>query len=136
MKLWACWAQLGLTHLGCCQRTSARKTLQFQHGYVPVKTWQPMSSSCPTSSQPNCVRALGRRKPARNRRGKILYTELLKSWSTLGQCLANSPSHGKLQGSSLQWSSGNTRSPEPQRTPWQNQHYEAMSLRLQCVILQ
>ena len=26
-----------------------------------------------------------------------MYTELLKSWSTLGQLLANSPSHGKLQ---------------------------------------
>ena len=37
-----------------------------------------------------------------NRQGKILYTELLKSWPTLGQLLANSPPHGKLQGSSLQ----------------------------------
>ena len=32
-----------------------------------------------------------------------------QSWSALGQLLANSPSHGKLQGSSLQQSSGNTR---------------------------
>ena len=43
--------------------------------------------------------------------GKILYGELLKSWSTLGRFLANSPSHGNLQGTSLQWASGYTRYP-------------------------
>ena len=41
-------------------------------------------------------------KTVRNRQGKILYTQLLKSWPTLGQLLVNSPPHGKLQGSSLQ----------------------------------
>ena len=45
-----------------------------------------MSNSWSTSSQPDFVRALGRRKTVRNRQGKILYTELLKklaiSWST------------------------------------------------------
>ena len=55
-----------------------------------------------TSGQPDFVRAFGGRKTARNRQGKILYTELLKIWSALDQFLANSPSHGKLQGSSLQ----------------------------------
>ena len=77
--------------------------MQFQHGNVRVKSWQPMSNSWSTSSQPDFLRALGRRKTVRNRRGKILYTELLKSWSTLGQFLANSPFHGKLQGSSSQY---------------------------------
>ena len=66
------------------------------------KVGQLMSNSWSTSSQPDFVHALGRRKTARNRQGKILYTELLKSWPTLGQLLANSPPHGKLQGSSLQ----------------------------------
>ena len=83
-----------------------RRPLQLQHGYVHK---QPMSNPWSTSSQPEFVRALGRRKRARRRQGKIFYTKLLKSWSTLGQLLANSSSHGRLQGSSLQWSSGNTR---------------------------
>ena len=64
------------------------------------KVGQPMSNSWSTSSQPDSVRTLGSRKTARNRQGKILYTELLKSWPTLGQRLANSPPHGKLQRSS------------------------------------
>ena len=38
----------------------------------------------------------------RKRQGKILHTELLKSWSTLGQLFADSASHGKLQRTSLQ----------------------------------
>ena len=65
------------------------------------KVGQPLSNSS-TSSQPGFVRAFGGRKTVRNRQGKILYTELLKSWPTLGPLLANSPPHGKLQGSSLQ----------------------------------
>ena len=77
------------------------RPLQFQHGNVRVKSWQPMSNSWSTSSQPDFARPLGRRKTVRNRQGKILYTELLKSWPTLGQLLANAPPHGKLQGSSL-----------------------------------
>ena len=68
-----------------------------------------MCNSWSTSGQPNFVRALGRRKTVQNSPSKILYTELVKSWPTLGQLLANSPPHGKLQASSLQWSSGNTR---------------------------
>ena len=63
-----------------------------------VKSWQPMSNSWSTSSQPNYVHALGRRKTARKRRAKIWYTELLKSWPTIGQFLANSPRRGTLQG--------------------------------------
>ena len=62
------------------------------------KVGQPMSNSWSTSSQPDLVRALGRRKTVRNRQGKILYTELLKSWPTLGQLLANSPPHGTTAG--------------------------------------
>ena len=55
-----------------------------------------MSNSWSTSSQLDFVLTIGRRKTARNRQGKILYTELLKRRSTLGQFLANSPSHGKF----------------------------------------
>ena len=72
------------------------------------KVGQPMSGSWSTSSQPDLVQALARRKTVRFRPSKIL-SELLKSWPTLGQLLANSPLHGKLQGPSLQQSSGNTR---------------------------
>ena len=47
---------------------------------------QRLANPCPnswsTSSQPDFVRALGRRKTVRSRQGKILYTELLKSWPT------------------------------------------------------
>ena len=46
------------------------RPLQFQHGNVRVKSWQPMSNSRSTSSQPDFVRALGRRKTAQNRQGK------------------------------------------------------------------
>ena len=60
--------------VGCCQRTTTRKPLQFQHGNVRVKSWQPMSNSWSTSSQPDFVRAPGRRKTARNRHSKIFYT--------------------------------------------------------------
>ena len=65
---------------------------------MSTKVGQPMSTSWSTSSQPDFVRALGRRITARNRQGKILYTELLKSWSTLGQLLANSPTLGSCKG--------------------------------------
>ena len=63
---------------------------------------QPLSNSWSTSSQPDFVRVFGKRKTVQNRQGKILYAELLKNWPTLGQLIANSPPHGKLQGSSLQ----------------------------------
>ena len=87
---------------GCCQRTSAKKDpCNFNTEMFVSKVGQLMSNSWSTSSQ-HFVHTLGRRKTARNRQGKILYTELLKSWPTLGQLLANSPPHGKLQGSSLQ----------------------------------
>ena len=66
------------------------------------KVGQLMCNSWSTSSQPDFVHTLGRRRTARNRQGKFLYTELLKRWPTLGQLFANSPPHGKLQGSSLQ----------------------------------
>ena len=70
--------------------------------YSCQKVDQPMSNSWSTCSQPDFVRAFCRRTTARNRQGKILYTELFTSWPTLGQLLANSPPYGKLQGSSLQ----------------------------------
>ena len=85
------------------------RPLQFQPGNVCVKSWQPMSNAWSASSEPDFVRALGRRTTARYRQGKIFYKELLQRWPTLGQLLANSPPHGKLQGPSLQSSSGSTR---------------------------
>ena len=66
--------------------------LQFQRGNARVKSWQPTSNSWSTSSQPDFVRALNRRKTARNHQGKILYTELLKlviSWSIPHQLLGS-----------------------------------------------
>ena len=89
-------------YLGVAGGLLQERPLQFQHGNVRVKSWQPMSNSWSTSSQPDFVHALGSRNTVRNRPSKILYTELLKSCPTLGQLLANSPPHGKLQGSSLQ----------------------------------
>ena len=83
--------------LGVARGPLQERPLQFQHGNVCVKSCQPMSSSWSTSSQPDFVRALGRRKAARNRQGKIFVSELLKSWPTLGQFLANHPPHGKLE---------------------------------------
>ena len=62
--------------------------LQLQHGNVHDRSWQPVSNSWSTSRQPDLVRSLGRRKTARNCQSKILYTELLKNWSTLDQFLA------------------------------------------------
>ena len=62
------------------------------------KVGHPLSNSWSTSGQPDFVRTLGRRKTVRNRQGKILYTELLKSWPTLGQLLANSPPMGSCRG--------------------------------------
>ena len=88
--------------LGVARGLLQERPLQFQHGNVRVKSWQPMSNSWSTSCQPDLYTLLLGRKTARNRQGKFLYTELLKSWSTLGQFPTNSPSHGKLQGSCLQ----------------------------------
>ena len=94
-------------YIGCCQRTTARKTPAIS----TRKCWcQKLANPCPTLGQLLASRiSFCTRKAVRNRPSKILYTELLKSWSTLGQLLANSPPHGKLQGSSLQLSSGNAR---------------------------
>ena len=86
--------------LGVARGLLQEKPMQFQHGNIRVESWQPISNFWSTSSQPDFVRALGRRKTARNSQSKILYTELLKSWPTLGKPLANSLPHGKLQGSS------------------------------------
>ena len=91
-----------LSELGVARGLLQERPLPFHHGNIRVKSWQPMSNSWSTSSQPDFVRALGRRKTVRNRPSKILYTDLLKSWPTLSQLLADSPPHGKLQGSSLQ----------------------------------
>ena len=63
---------------GVARELPQERPLQFQHGNVRVKSWQPMSNSWSTSGQPNFARALGWRKPVRNRPSKILHTELLK----------------------------------------------------------
>ena len=73
------------TFLGVARGLLQERPLQFQHGNVRVKSWQPMSNSWSASSRPDFVRALGRRKTTRNRPSKILYTELLK----VGQLLVN-----------------------------------------------
>ena len=105
----------GLPRQGCTSLTQASSDVwvlpdnlckkdpcNFDTETFVSKSWQPKSNSWSASIQLDFVRALGRRKTARNRQGKIFYTELLTSWSTLGQFLANTPSHVKLQGSSLQ----------------------------------
>ena len=60
-----------------------------------------MSNSSSTYGQPDFVRAL-RRKTAQNRQGKTLYTELLKSWSTLGQFLVCTESAEPKSATSLE----------------------------------
>ena len=70
-------SQPGHPELGVARGLLQERPLQFQYRNARVKSWQPMSNSWSTSSQPDFVRALGRRKPARNLWGKILYTELL-----------------------------------------------------------
>ena len=84
--------------IGCCQRTTARKTPAISTLQCSCQNWQPMSNSWSTSSQPDFARALGRRRTSGNRPSKILYTELLKSWQTLGQLLANSRPMGSCRG--------------------------------------
>ena len=66
--------------LGVARGPWQERPQQFQDGNVRVKSWQPMANPWLTSSQPDFVRARGRRKTARNHQGKMLYTELLKSW--------------------------------------------------------
>ena len=78
----------------------------FSTGMFVSKVGNP----CPTLGQLLASRILHTLlvgKTARNPQSTILYTELLKSWPTLKD--ANSPPHGKLQRSSLQWSSCNTQ---------------------------
>ena len=48
--------------LGIARGLLQERPLQFQHGNVRVKSWQPMSKSWSISSQPDFVRALGGRK--------------------------------------------------------------------------
>ena len=60
--------------------------------------WQPMSDSWSTSSQPDFVRALGRRRTARNRFAHRVAQKLTNSSSIPRQV---APPHGKLLGSSL-----------------------------------
>ena len=94
------------TEIGCYHRTIARKTPAIS---TRKCSCQKLANRCPTLGQLLGSRILyvllvGKtvRNLLRNRQGKILYTELLKSWPTLGQLLDNSPPHGNLQGSSLQ----------------------------------
>ena len=72
--------------IGCCHNTSARKTPAISTRNRSRQSWQPLSNSWSTLSQPHFARALGRRKTARNRQGEILYTECSK----VGQLLVNS----------------------------------------------
>ena len=89
----------GRRTLGVARGPLQETPLQFQHGNVRIKSWPTVvQQDWSTSSQPDFVHACGRRERVRNRQGKTLYTELLKSWPTLGQLLANSPPHGKLRG--------------------------------------
>ena len=76
---------------GVARGALQERRLQFQHRNICVKSWQCMSNSWSTSSQPDFVRALGRRRTVRNRPSKILYTELLQSWPTLGQLSSPTP---------------------------------------------
>ena len=87
-----------IANFGCCQRATVRKTPAISTRKCPCQKLVALSNSWSTSSQPDFVRALGRRKTARNRPSKILYTELLKSWPTLGQLLAISPPMGSCKG--------------------------------------
>ena len=69
-----------LIDLGCFQRTTTRTTPAKSTRKCSCQKLATMSNSGSTSSQPDFVRALSRRKTARNRQGKILYTELLTWW--------------------------------------------------------
>ena len=85
---------------------------------VPISTRKcscqnlaPMSNSWSTSGRLDFVRALGRNN--KKKQHEIARARsCTQSCSKVGQLLANSrqlpPSHGKLPGFSLQWSSGNT----------------------------
>ena len=84
--------------LGVSRGLLQERPLQFQHGLFRVKSWQPMSNSWSTSSQPDFVRALVGEKQHEITSARFCT----QSCSKVGQLLANSPSHGKLQGSSLQ----------------------------------
>ena len=82
--------------------------LKLQHGSAHVKSWQPISNSWATSSEPDYACRLGRRDQQRRVARAGCRTQ---HCSIVGQVLvstsANSPSHGNLQGSSMQGSSGN-----------------------------
>ena len=53
-------AASGSCYLAVARGLLQERPLQFQHGNIRVKSWQPMSNSWSTSSQPDLVRALGR----------------------------------------------------------------------------
>ena len=80
------------------------------------KVGQLMPNSWSTSSQPDFVHTLGRTKTARNRQGKILHTELLKSWPTLGQTPRQLPTPWEVAGVFLAVVLWQHPNPYPQNT--------------------
>ena len=72
--------------MGVAKGLLQERPLQFQHGNVRVKSWQPMSNPWSTSSQPDFVRNLGRRKTSTKSPGQdFVYRvaqKLVNSWST------------------------------------------------------
>ena len=71
--------------LGVARGLLQERPLQFQHGNVHVKSWQPMSNSWSTSSQQDFVRALGWRKNCTKSPGQDFVhrvaQKLVNSWS-------------------------------------------------------
>ena len=86
--------------IGCSQRTTARKTPAISTRKCSRQRLathvQLLGLGQHLASRILYLLVVGEK--ARHRQGKILYEELLKSWSTLGHFLTNSPFHGKLQG--------------------------------------
>ena len=72
--------------MGVARGLLQERPLQNQHGNACVKSWQPMSNSWSTSSQPDFVRALGRTKTARIAQARFCT----QSCSKVGQLLVNS----------------------------------------------
>ena len=80
--------------LGVARRLLQERPLQFQNGNVRVKSWQPMSNSWSTFSQPDFVQALARRKTVREIASwqdfvHRVAQKLANSWSTPRQLLVN-----------------------------------------------
>ena len=77
-----------LQFLSVARRLLQERPLQFQHRNVRVKSWPTVVQLLANFQPAGCCRRFWYKKTVRNRQGKILYTELLKSWPALGQLLA------------------------------------------------